>query len=65
MSHYCWMPGLLGYIGDDILPSSKGNIISHYKDPSKPTRIQWKGIQCFMLFFVWVNVPSLTFLDTR
>ena len=52
MSHYCWMPGLLGYIVDDILPSSKGNIISHYKDPSKPTRIQWKGIQCFMLFRV-------------
>ncbi len=26
-------PGLLGYIGDEILPSYIGIIINHYKDP--------------------------------
>ena len=26
-------PGCLGYIGDEILPSYIGIIISHYKDP--------------------------------
>ena len=26
-------PGCLGYIGDDILPSYMGIIVSHYKDP--------------------------------
>ncbi len=25
--------GWLGYIGDEILPSSMGNIKNHYKDP--------------------------------
>ena len=29
------------YIGDDKLPSYIGIIISHYKDPYQPTRIQW------------------------
>ena len=29
-------PGCLGYIGDEILPSYVGIIISHYKDPYEP-----------------------------
>ena len=34
-------PGWLFDIGDEILPSYIGIIISHYKDPYQPTRIQW------------------------
>ena len=32
-------PGWLDYIGDEILPSYIGIIISHYKDPYEPTSI--------------------------
>ena len=32
MSNEKRAPGCLGYIGDDILPSYIGIIISHYKD---------------------------------
>ena len=40
-------PGCLGYIGDEILPSYMGIIISHYKDPYQPTRIQWNVNRVF------------------
>ena len=43
-------PGWLFDIGDDIIPNYMGIIISQYKDPYKPTRIQWKVIHVF--FFV-------------
>ena len=33
----------IGFIGDDILPSYLGIIISQYKDPYEPTMIQWKA----------------------
>ena len=39
--------GCLGCIGYEILPSFMGIIINHYKDPYKPTRIQWKVIRFF------------------
>ena len=28
-----------GFVGDEILPNYIGIIVSHYKDPYKPTRI--------------------------
>ena len=31
-----------GCLGDEILPSYIGIIISQYKDPYQPTRMQWK-----------------------
>ena len=33
-----------------ILPNDIGIIISQYKDPYKPTRIQWKVISFFFFF---------------
>ena len=46
-------PGWLGYIGDEILPRYIGIIINHYKDPYKPTRIQWKVIFGFFSWLTW------------
>ena len=37
--------GWLGYIGDDVLPNYI--LISQYKDPYKPIRIQWNVIHGF------------------
>ena len=37
-----------GFLGDEILPNYIGIIKSHYKDPYKPTRIQWKVIKVFV-----------------
>ena len=42
-------PGCLGCIGDDILPNYMGILISQYKDPYKPTRIQWKVVRVFFV----------------
>ena len=36
------IPGWLGYIEGIILPNYSGIVISDYKDPYTPTRIQWK-----------------------
>ena len=56
--------GVLGYIGDEILPIYIRIIINHYKDPYKPTSIMesnkfffhfswltWKLSRNFPLFF--------------
>ena len=37
--------GWLGYLWGIILPRYIGIIVSHYKDPYKPSRIQWKVIR--------------------
>ena len=43
-------PGWLGYIGDEILPNYIGIIISHHKDPYKPTSI----MESNKFFFSWL-----------
>ena len=54
------------YIGVDILPSYMGIIISHYKDPYEPTRIQWNVNRvlnvatchsCFSTLQAWFCCP--------
>ena len=44
-------PDCLGYIGDYTTQLLVGIIISHYKDPFKPTRIQW--IQWNVTYGFW------------
>ena len=51
-------PGWLFDIGDEILPNYMGIIISQYKDPYKPIRIQWNVIR--VLNAAHVRFPGTT-----
>ena len=58
MSNEKRAPGWLGYIGDYTDPIFLGIIISHYKDPYKPTRIQWKVRSFFFSWLTWCRKVS-------
>ena len=55
-------PGYLVYIGDEILPTYTGIVISYYKDPQKPIGIMecHKGFDCIWSNYAATSHGSLT-----
>ena len=49
--------------GDEFLPRYIGIIINHYKDPYKPTRIQWKVVRFFFFFVAHLGLEQVLLID--